>query len=121
MPPWKQNQVSSLRKKITGLEYQINQGTLLVKGLNVQISDTQSSISKTSVKIEDSQKQIAHILRSIYEQDKKSPLVVLVEGDLSDFFSNIAYLESLNSRVSDLLENTIDLKSYLQNQKEKQE
>ncbi len=116
-----QNQVSSLKKKITGLEYQINQGTLLVKDLNVQILDTTSSIGKTTLSIQDSQAQVITILRSINEQDQKSPLVILVEGNLSDFFGNMTYLESLNSRISDLLESTKNLKSYLETQKGKQE
>ena len=116
-----QNAVSALKKKITGLGAQIKQGTLMVKDLNIQINDTQDSINSTSAKINDSQSQIAAILREIYEQDKKPSFVVLLEGDLSDFFSNISYLESLSSRVFELLISTSDLKSYLENQKGKQE
>src|SRR3989344_4851814 len=112
-----QNQVSSLKKKITGLEYQINQGTLMVKDLTIKITDTQSSITKTSGSIEDSQQQIAAILRAIYEEDQKPLFMVLLDGNLSDFFSNVAYLESLNSKVSGLLESTTNLKTYLENQK----
>lgn len=116
-----QNQISSLKKKITGLEYQINQGTLMVKDLNIQISDTQVSIDKTGMKINDTQAKIANILREIYEEDKKSPLVILLEGSLSDFFSNLAYLEDLNKKTNDLLESTKNLQYYLENQKDKQE
>jgi membrane-bound lytic murein transglycosylase B len=91
----------------------------MVKGLNIQITDTQGSINKTSSDIEDSQTQIANILRSIYKEDQKPSFVILLEGDLSDFFSNIAYLEGLNSKVSDLLDSTKNLQTYLQGQKEK--
>ncbi len=114
-----QNQISSLKKKITSLEYQINQGTLMVKDLNLQINDTQVSIDKTTLKIQDSQDQIANILRSIYEEDQKPSFQILFEGNLADFFSNMAYLESLNSKVSDLLDSTKNLASYLENQKTK--
>ncbi len=114
-----QNQVSALKKKISGLEYQINQGTLMVKDLNLQINDTQKSINKTSLDINNAQDQIKSILRSIYEQDKKSSFIILIEGNLSDFFSNLAYLESLNTKVVNLLESTTNLKSYLENQKVK--
>src|SRR3989344_5844597 len=89
-----QTQISSLKKKITSLEYQINQGTLMVKDLNLQINDTQVSIDKTTLKIQDSQNQISNILRSIYEEDQKTSFQILFEGNLADFFSNIAYLES---------------------------
>lgn len=114
-----QNQVSSLKKKIQGLEYQISQSNLMVKDLNYQIDDTKDSIDKTSNQIEDSQSQLAGILRSLYEEDKKQSVEILLEGNLSDFFSNLAYLEGLNSKVSDLLESTKDLKSYLEGQKNK--
>lgn len=114
-----QSAVSGLKKKITGLEGQINKGTLMVKDLSLQINDTEVSINKTEVKIEDSQKQITNILRAIYREDQKPSFVILLEGKLSDFFSNLAYLENLNAKVSDLLESTTDLKAYLGNQKNK--
>ena len=114
-----QTQISTLKKKITGLEYQISQGTLMVKDLNLQIGDTQISINKTTTKIGNSQNQISQILRSIYREDQKSSVQILLEGNLTDFFSNMAYLESLNARVSDLLESTKDLEFYLESQKEK--
>lgn len=113
------NQIAGLKKKIQNLDYQINQSTVKVKGLNVQIDETQRSINETSDQIGDSQNQIANILRSVYEEDKKPALVILLEGDLSDFFSNLVYLESLNSKVNDLVESTKSLQSYLQGQKVK--
>ena len=114
-----QTQVSSLKKKITNLEYQINQSTVMVKSLDIQITDTQSSINKASKDINDSQYQIASILRSIYEEDQKPSFIVLLEGSLSDFFSNITYLEGLNSKVSDLIDSTKNLQAYLEGQKDK--
>ncbi len=116
-----QSQVSLLKKKISGLEYKISQGTLMVKGLNLQITDTQVSIDKTALKVQDSQSQISNILRSIYQEDQKPSFVVLLEGNLSDYFSNITYLESLNSKVSELMGSMINLKSYLEEQRKKQE
>ena len=55
--------------------------------------------------------------KTIAEEDSKPSLVILLEGNLSDFFSNVAYLESLNDKVSTLLESATDLKSYLEKQK----
>ncbi len=114
-----QNQVTLLKKKIKNLEYQINQGTLMVKDLNSQIGDTQVSIDKTTLKIQDSKNQISNILRSTYEENQKPSFQILLEGNLADFFSNIVYLESLNFKVSDLLESTKNLAFYLENQKTK--
>ncbi len=111
-----QNQISTLKKKVQNIEYQINQGNLMVKDLGIQITDTQVSIVKTSSEIGDSQKQIAAILRALYEEDQKPAFVVLLEGNLSDFFSNLVYLESLNSKMNNLIESTKNLKSYLESQ-----
>lgn len=113
------NQISGLKKKITNLNYQINQGTLMVKDLTIQISDTEKSIENTTLKIKEAQNQIMNILREINEQGHESSLVILIKGNLSDFFGNLAHLESLNSKVSDLLENATNLKYYLENQRGK--
>ncbi len=112
-----QGQVSTLKSKITGLEYQIKQGTLMVKGLVSQRKDTEVSIDKTTLNIESTQRQMADILRTIHQEDQKPSFVILLEGNLSDFFSNIAYLESLNEKVGTLLKSTQNLKSYLETQK----
>jgi len=114
-----QNQISAFRKKIQNLEYQIKQSNVMVKDLGLQINDTGVSINKTSIKINNSQTQIKNILQSIYEEDQKPAVQILLEGNLSDFFDNLAYLESLNFQVSGLLESTKDLKSYLTGQKDK--
>jgi len=114
-----QNAITKLKTKIQSLEANINQGNIMVKGLNLQIIDTQNSIDKTAEQIESSQNQIATILRSVYQEDKKPSFVILLEGDLSDFFGNLAYLDSLNTKVSELLENTKNLKSYLESQQVK--
>ena len=114
-----QTAISKLKTKIKGLEADINQGKIMVSDLNVQISDTQNSINKTSGQIQDSQNQIAAILQSVYEEDQKPSFVVLLEGSLSEFFSNLTYLDNLNSEVSNLLDSTKNLKTYLQGQQVK--
>ncbi|MBI2049883.1 MAG: lytic murein transglycosylase [Candidatus Staskawiczbacteria bacterium] len=114
-----QSQVSSLKKKVQNLTYQINQGNVIIKDIGFQIGDTQNSIDKTSLNIEEAEGQITSILRSMYEEDQKSSIEILLEGNLSDFFDNLVYLEGLNSKVADLLDSTRNLKSYLENQKVK--
>lgn len=114
-----QGEISTIKKRIQNLEYQISQSNVKVKGLNLQISDTQKSINKASEDINSSEVQIASILRAIHEQDQVPAFAILLNGSLSDFFSNIAYLESLDSKVGDLLDSTKDLQNYLQDQKDK--
>jgi membrane-bound lytic murein transglycosylase B len=111
-----QNAISKLKNKISGLASDINHGKIMVQGLNVQISNTKVSINKTSSQIQDSQNQISAILQSVYKEDQKPSFVILLEGNLSDFFSNLAYLDSLNAEVTNLLDNNKTLKAYLANQ-----
>ncbi len=113
-----QSAIYLLKRKMTNLDYQIYQSNVIIKDLTLQIGDTQFSIDKTSVKIGESRDQLSNILRAIYEEDQKSSIEILLEGNLSDFFDNIVYLEALNSKLQELLENSKDLKSYLEGQRE---
>jgi len=112
-----QNKITTLKKKVQNLDYQIKQGKVVIKDLILQIEDTQSSINKITLQIEESKDQIINVLRTIDEEYQKSSVEILFEGDLSDFFNNLAYLDSLNTKLRNLLESTKDLKSYLEGQK----
>ncbi len=113
-----QNKVYSLRKKIENLNYQIYESNLVVKDLGIQIEDTESSVEKTSQKIEDSKQKLANILQTIYEEDQKPAIEILLSGnDLSDFFDNLTALEILNSKNQELLQNIKTLKINLEEQK----
>lgn len=114
-----QNAITSLKKKISGLEADINQSTVMVKDLNIQISDTQVSINKTTQQIQNSKNQLASILQSVYQEDGTPTFVMLLQGNLSDFFSNLTYLDNLNSEVANLIDTTKNLNSYLQGQQVK--
>lgn len=113
-----QNQISVIKGKIQKLDLQIKQSNLMIQDLSVQIKDTEQSIEKTSQKIEESRSELSNILRAIYEEDQKSPVeVLLAEDNLSDFFNNLANLESLQSRNQDLLKEIKSLKTSLEDQK----
>ncbi|MFA6190143.1 MAG: hypothetical protein WC711_01360 [Candidatus Staskawiczbacteria bacterium] len=111
-----QSAITKLKNKITSLNNDIKQGKIMVQGLNVQISETEKSINKTTTKIASSEEQIEAILRTVYKEDKKPEFVILLQGNLSDFFSNLTYLDKLNAQVSNLLDNTKNLKTYLEGQ-----
>ena len=114
-----QNKIYTLRKKIEDLSYQIYQSNLIIKDFSLQIEDTETSIEKTSLKIEDSKERLASILRTIYEEDQKSLIEILLsEATLSGFFDSLIALEALNVKNQELLENIKSLKSYLETEKE---
>jgi peptidoglycan hydrolase CwlO-like protein len=114
-----QNQIYILKKKIEKLSLQIQESNVMIRDVGLQIKDTESSIEKTSLKIEESQIQLANILRTIYEQDQRSLIEILLsEAELSDFFDNLMALETLNSKNQELLETIKNLKSSLETQKQ---
>jgi len=114
------NQISLLAKKIQSLNYQINQGSIMIKDLSGQIKGTEASISQTEVKIEDVKGQLADLLQLRWEEDQKSNVeILLAEEKLSDFFNDLIALEVLNLKTQELLTNVKDLKVGLEAQKTK--
>jgi len=117
-----QNQISVLRSKIQQLDLQIQQGNIVIKDLGYQIMDTEGSIDQTSLKIEDSKQKLAAVLRTIYEEDQKSLIEILLsEPTLSDFFNNLMALEALSEKNKELLANIKGLKTDLEKQKDSME
>ncbi|RLC34181.1 MAG: hypothetical protein DRZ76_03145 [Candidatus Nealsonbacteria bacterium] len=112
-----QNKISSLRNQIKSLEYQIYQSNLAIKDLALQIGDTEASIKITTQKIEEGTERLAAILRTIYEEDQRSLIEVLLSEGISDFFENLVALESLDAKNQELLENIKALKIYLEKQR----
>ena len=113
-----ENKIYILRNQIEKLKLQIYQSNVMIRDLGLQITDTEYSIQKTSQNIEDSKEKISHILRTIYEEDQRSLIEVLVSEGFSEFFDNLVALEVLNSKSQELLQNIKSLKSYLESQKQ---
>ena len=114
-----QGEIYYLENKIRKLQSEIYHNELLIKDLRLQIKDTEKSIGTTSQQIEEIKEKIARILRLINEYDQKSVIEILLEeASLSDFFDELAALESLNYQHQELLKNIKALKSSLERQKE---
>ena len=114
-----QNEISVLKNKIKKLDLQISQSNKIIEDLRFQITDTGESIEQTIADIDVKKKQLGEVLQRIHQEDSKSFAEIVLTGPtLSDFFSNIAALEALRARNSDLLENMKKLSEYLGSQKE---
>ena len=114
-----QSEIRYLENKIKKLQNEIYHNELIIKDLRLQIQDTEKSIDTTSKKIEETKEKIARILRLIDEYDQKSIIEILLEeASLSDFFDELAALESLNYQHQQLLKNIKNLKTSLEQQKE---
>lgn len=114
-----QNQVSILKKKIEKLNLQIQQSNTMIGDITIQIKDTGNSIEKTTLKIDDSRGNLADILKTIYQEDQKSLVEILISSDkISDFFSSLSALEDLNSKSRQLISDIRELKVSLEEQKQ---
>jgi len=112
------NQITALTKKLKDLDYQIYQSNLSIKSLGFQIKDTISSISETEKEIEQQKEKIGLILQAVGDEDKKSFIEVLISSKtISDFFDNLVYLDTLNVKNQELLDNFQKLQITLEGQK----
>jgi len=115
-----QNQIYNIKSKINQLDLQIQKGNLIIKDLTYQIKDTELSIQELEEKIEKIKGQISSLLKEINEEDKKFLFEILLsEEKLSDFFINLTSLESLHYKNQEYLKSIKELKSNLENQKQK--
>lgn len=112
-----ESKISSLKSKINKLDLQIRQSNIVIKDINLQIKDTEDSITKTSLEIDEAKVRLAAILRTIYEEDQKALVEILLSDGFSEFFDDLVALEALNASNKQLLENIKSLKVSLENQK----
>lgn len=142
----KQNQIAELQKQIDAyneaiknkkgetltLKNQINILTSQISKLETEIKLTQAQISKTSDKISESEFKIGEkendldkqkenlkeILRQINEYDKETILELFLKNNyFSDFFSQIQYIENLQTAISDKIGKIKILKTQLEEEK----
>lgn len=113
-----QNQISLLQNKIKKLNLQISQGNLMIKDIGIQIQGTEKEIGITSDKISETRLTLKESLRALYKESKKGDVEILLGSEqMSDFFTHLANLETLNSKVSGSLTNIESLKISLEKEK----
>jgi len=113
-----QNQIAALKKKTDSLSVQIKQSNAMIGDLKLQISDTEISVESTSAKIRESQKHLAAIVRAIDQADRISLIeTILTQRKFSDFFDNLIYLENLDRKSNQTLQDIKNLKHSLEDQK----
>ena len=113
-----QNQISILRNQIRKVDLQITKSNTLIKDLRGQITDTTFSIGRTQEDIGVKKQQLAQLLQRLHQEDQRTIVEIILTGStLSDFFNNLAGLQSLQDKNKELLDSTIDLSVYLEGQK----
>lgn len=102
-----QDEIKYLDAQIKKTELEISYIKKQINNLNIRITNTQKAIDITKEKIEYSKNNLKKTLRMYYQASKKSVVeVILAESNLSDYFSNIVFLnklqESINNQINDL-------------------
>ncbi|MGB9847909.1 MAG: lytic murein transglycosylase [Minisyncoccia bacterium] len=121
-----QKQANSLNQTIKLLDAQINKLNLQIKATTLQLEKLDSEIgvvkvnvAKTQKNIDETQDMLVYALKKIYEEGQKSLLVVFLSEDtLSDAFTAVNDLTSLQTQIKNNLEQLVNLKAALVEQKE---
>lgn len=121
----KQGEKASLNNQLAILENRLAKAALDIEGTQTEIDRTGLEMDKVNLEIKDKDKQIlnqkehiAEIVRLMQRQDDKSTLEILLSnGTLNDFISQVKYLEDMNREVALGLET---LKQYKEDLESKQ-
>lgn len=112
-------QITLLQQKITQLNLQIKKTDLAIQDLILQITQTEASIEETQLKIDDLKEKLKKILQTIWSEEQKDPLQILLsEKDLSSFYDNMVALRILNSKQKEILVSIKALQEELQKKRE---
>ncbi len=121
------NQIYILNTQIEKKQAEIDLQEEEIKQTDLQIKQAEEKISLTQEKIARQRERLSALLREIYRQDQKKDIeIVLLYNSLSDFFNQLKYTESIQSKVGKdlaalkaLKQNLAETKSELENKKNK--
>lgn len=103
----KQAEAATLKSQISILEQQLSATELEIEKLGIRTNQIELEIQANKleiIKLEEQQEivkgQIAEYLRAIYQEDDKSYFeIVVMEDNISDFFTHISQLESIEKNL----------------------
>ncbi|GIW65665.1 MAG: hypothetical protein KatS3mg094_184 [Candidatus Parcubacteria bacterium] len=117
-----QGEIKYLDTQIKKVELEIKYITSQIGYLNKRIVDTKKSIALMQDKIKVSKDNFKNTARMYYQASQKSFVeVVLAEANISDYFSNIVFLNKLQESINEQIEYLNKLNRELNYQKNKLE
>jgi murein DD-endopeptidase MepM/ murein hydrolase activator NlpD len=106
-----QTQISRLQTQITLTQTKISTAAL-------QIETLTNDISTKAVEVEKIKNNLAQIMRVLNEYDQQDPVTLFLQNqNLSDFLSQIQYLNNVQGSAQEKLENIKTLKAQMESQK----
>jgi len=122
----KQKEKASLNNVLAILENRMAKAALDIARTQTEIDRTNLEIAKVSLEIkakdaqiEKQKEHIASVVRLMQKQDDKSSLeILLLNGTLNDFVSQVKYLADINKEIGQSLESLKQYKQDLENQRQ---
>ncbi len=118
----KQSEKATLSNQLAILENRLAKAALDIEGTQTEIDRTNLEIEKVNLEISAKDQEITRqkehigsVIRLMQQQDDKSALeVLLLNGTLNDFVSQVKYLEDINKEISQSLDNLKQFKKDLE-------
>ncbi len=112
------NHISLLDDQIGALEIDIEKNQQEIDATNLEIENLKLEIHIQEDKITDHKQTLEELLRTLYRNDQKTVLDILLENNsFSEYYNQSQYLVSLNSELTKTVQGIEDLKASLQEQK----
>ena len=114
-----QGEINSLNAKVNKLNLQIKAVSLSLQKLDDEISSTNTQINSTEITIGSTKEVLSKSLRLVYESDDNGMMEILLKSpQLSDFFTNVNDLLSVQDSLRVSLGQLKSLKDELFDEKE---
>ena len=108
-------QISTINQTITKISLEKEALELKIEEVNLQIQNTQLKIQATEEEAEAQKERMAVLVRTLYQADKENNLLAILatSNSMSDYFSQIQTLESIQSELLNGLDHLNTLKTAL--------
>ncbi len=112
------NQLAILDNRLAKAQIDIESTELDIEKVNLEISRTDISISNKEEEIINEKEKIEKVIQLIHkESDTDALQIFLLNNSLSDFLTQLKYLENVNQAVKESLDNLLVLKENLEKEK----
>lgn len=110
------NQVAILNNRLEKTKIDVETTEMEIEQVNLEVKKISIEINDTNSRVENEKQDIAKTLNLMHKQDGVSTLeILLLNESLSDFLSQLKYLENLNNEIKGGIDNLKILKQQLEN------
>ncbi len=114
------NQLDILEQDLQNTQLEIEEKQTDIEKTTLEITQTQQRIDETNAKIQHEKEVIGELIRTVNTYDRQSPITIILssEQSFSDVFNNVQYVENMQDKVKQALEDIKKLKSELEFQRQ---